>query len=81
MPILTETVMTRTATVPGLLTSLGRARSERQLRRELELELADYATSMDRDELAALVAGRGGADSEVAAILSRQAGVELFRVS
>ncbi|MGY1594054.1 hypothetical protein ACI789_01515 [Geodermatophilus sp. SYSU D00965] len=65
----------------SLLDALGRARAERRARRVLEQELADYATPADRDELAALFAGRGPSGSEAAAILARQAGVQLFRVS
>jgi putative aminopeptidase FrvX len=65
----------------NLLDSFGRVRSERRARRVLEQELADYTTAADRDELAALLAGRGSADSETAEILSRQARVELFRAS
>ncbi|MGY1643373.1 hypothetical protein ACI782_19890 [Geodermatophilus sp. SYSU D00703] len=65
----------------SLLGSLGRARAERRARRVLEQELADYATPADRDELAALIAGRGSADSEAAGILAGQARVQLFRAS
>jgi hypothetical protein len=58
---------------------LSRARSERHARRALERELADYATASDRDQLAALLAGRG-VGAEACDILSRQARAELFRV-
>lgn len=51
-----------------------------QSRRVLERELADYATPAERDELAALLDGRGAADSLAADILSRQARRELFRI-
>jgi hypothetical protein len=62
-----------------LLGSLVRARAERRARRVLEQELADYATPADRDELTALIAGRGPAGSDAAAILAGQARVQLFR--
>jgi hypothetical protein len=83
-----ETVMQGTAfaiaaTTPdlGFLASLRRRRDERRARRALERELADYATVSDRDDLAALIAGRGDADSDVAAVLVRQARGDLFRAS
>src|SRR3712207_7632938 len=64
-----ETVMQGTAfaiaaTTPdlGFLASLRRRRDERRARRALERELADYATVSDRDDLAALIAGRGDAE-------------------
>ena len=60
--------------------SLARSlRRRRAARRALERELADYATASDRDDLAALIAGRGVADSEAAAVLVRQARRDLFR--
>ena len=55
------------------------ATTVRQSRRVLEQELADYATSADRDALAALLDGRGATDSLAADILGRQAQRELFR--
>ncbi|MGY1681715.1 hypothetical protein [Geodermatophilus sp. SYSU D01176] len=69
------------ATTPdlGWTGSLRRRRAERQARRALEREIADYATASDRDDLAALIAGRGVADSEAAAALVRQARRDLFR--
>jgi hypothetical protein len=72
-----------TATTPdlGLGTWLRRRRDERRARRALEHELADYATVSDRDELAALIAGRGDADSAAAAVLVRQARSDLFRAN
>ncbi len=77
-----------TATTPhlGLGTWLRRRRDERRARRALELELADYATVSDRDDLAALIAGRGdadsaAADSAAADVLVRQARRDLFRAS
>jgi transposase len=60
--------------------SLARSlRRRRAARRALERELADYATASDRDDLAALIAGRGVADSEAAAVLVRQVRRDLFR--
>ncbi len=87
MPIDTkETVMQGTAfaiaaTTPdlGWVDSLRRRRAERRAHRALERELADYATASDRDDLAALIAGRGVADSEAAAVLVRQVRRDLFR--
>jgi hypothetical protein len=75
--------ITTTATTPdlGLGTWLRRRRDERRARRALEHELADYATVSDRDDLAALIAGRGDADSAAAAVLVRQARGDLFRAS
>lgn len=72
-----------TATTPdvGLLASLGRRRAQRRARRALERELAGYATVSDRDDLAALIAGRGDADGEAADVLVRQARRDLFRAS
>jgi hypothetical protein len=72
-----------TATRPdlGLGTWLRRRRDERRARRALERELADYATVSDRDDLAALIAGRGDADSAAAAVLVRQARSDLFRAN
>ena len=72
-----------TATTPdlGLLKSLGRRRAQRRARRVLERELADYATVSDRDDLAALIAGRGDADGEAADVLVEQARRDLFRAS
>ena len=62
--------------------SLARSlRRRRAARRALERELADYATASDRDDLAALIAGRGVADSEAAAVLVRQARRDLFRAN
>ncbi|SDL79527.1 hypothetical protein SAMN05660642_00835 [Geodermatophilus siccatus] len=84
----TETVMQGTAfaitaTTPdlGFLASLRRRRDERRARRALERELADYATASDRDDLAALIAGRGDADGATADVLVRQARRDLFRAS
>jgi hypothetical protein len=84
----TETVMQGTAfaiaaTTPdrGFLASLRRRRDERRVRRNLERELADYATVSDRDDLAALIAGRGDVDSATADVLVRQARGDLFRAN
>jgi hypothetical protein len=63
----------------GLVNRLRRRRDERRARQALERELADYATLGDRDDLAALIAGRGVTDSEAAAVLVRQARRDLFR--
>jgi hypothetical protein len=85
-PDTTETAMQGTAfaiadTTPdlGLVNWLRRRRDERRARRTLERELADYATLGDRDDLAALMAGWGAADSDAAAILVHQARRDLFR--
>ena len=66
------------ATTPdlGWVDSLRRRRAAS---RALERELADYATASDRDDLAALIAGRGVGDSEAADVLVRQARRDLFR--
>jgi hypothetical protein len=58
---------------------LRRRRTERRAARALARELAGYATVSDRDDLAALIAGRGVADSEAAEVLVRQARQDLFR--
>jgi len=73
--------ITTTATTPdlGLVHWLRRRRDERRARQALERELADYATLGERDELAALIAGRGVSDSEAAAVLVRQTRRDLFR--
>src|SRR3954454_18071120 len=70
-----------TATTPdlGLGKWLRRRRDERRDRRAVERELADYATASDRDDLAALIAGRGDADGETADALVRQVRRDLFR--
>ncbi len=84
----TETAMHGTAfaitdTTPdlGWVESLRHRRAERRARHALERELADYATVSDRDDLAALIAGRGAADSEAATVLVRQAHRHLFRAN
>jgi hypothetical protein len=63
----------------GLVHWLRRRQNERRARQALERELADYATLSDRDDLAALIAGRGDTDSEAAAVLVRQTRRDLFR--
>ena len=72
-----------TATTPdlGLWKSLGRRRAQRRARRALEREFADYATVSDRDDLAALIAGRGDADGEAADVLVKQGRRDLCRAS
>ncbi len=72
-----------TDTTPELtfLEALRRRRAERRARRAVERELADYATVSDRDDLAALIAGRGDVDSEAADVLVRQARRDLFRTT
>ena len=65
----------------GWTASLRRRRAERRAHRALEREIADYATASDRDDLAALIAGRGDADGEAADVLVRQARLDLFRAS
>ena len=79
--VMQGTAFAITATTPELpfLEALRRRRAERRARRAVERELADYATVSDRDDLAALIAGRGDADSEAAAVLVRQARRDLFR--
>jgi ethanolamine utilization protein EutA (predicted chaperonin) len=69
------------ATTPdlGWVDSLRRRRAGRRARRALERELADYATASARDDLAALIAGHGVADSDAADVLVRQARRDLFR--
>jgi hypothetical protein len=70
-----------TATTPDLGFGKGRRRRQekRRARRALARELADYATASERDDLAALIAGRGDADSETADALVRQVRRDLFR--
>jgi hypothetical protein len=72
-----------TATAPdlGLGKWLRRRRDARRDRRAFARELADYATVSERDDLAALIAGRGDADSAAADVLVRQARRDLFRAS
>lgn len=57
------------------------AHSERHAHRALAQEPAAHATSGDRDDLAALVDGRGYTDSEAAEILASQAHVDVLRDS
>ena len=76
-----ETVMPWTAARYRLRTRVGRARSERHAHRALAQELSAYATPADRDELTALLAGRGYTDCEAADILAAQARVEMLRDS
>ena len=64
-------------TTPDL--GLGNWLRRRRAARALARELADYATVSDRDDLAALIAGRGFADSETADVLVGQARRDLFR--
>ncbi|MGY1794322.1 hypothetical protein ACI796_10085 [Geodermatophilus sp. SYSU D00525] len=68
--------MTRTA--PRLLAPFGRGSVWQRSRRALERELADYATTADRDDLAALLEGRGSERGLAAEILGRQAHRALF---
>jgi hypothetical protein len=68
-----------TAACAGLHTVVGRARRERRMHRALAQERADYATPAERDELAALIAGLGYGDSEVAELQARQAHVGMLR--
>ena len=65
--------MSRHPHVPGTLTLLGRARTERRARRALEQELAGFATQAERDCLETLMAETGAADDQVVAILRGQA--------
>ncbi|MGY1633192.1 hypothetical protein ACI784_15945 [Geodermatophilus sp. SYSU D01186] len=65
----------------GRPSAFGRRSSLGRTFRALERELADYATVADRDELAALLDGRGAGESLAADILSRQAQRDLFRAS
>ncbi|MGY1779723.1 hypothetical protein [Geodermatophilus sp. SYSU D01036] len=62
----------------SLLTPSRRGSVWQRSRRALERELADYATTADRDELAALLEGRGAGESLAAEILGRQAHRALF---
>src|SRR3954452_17518091 len=64
-----------------LCDSLILARAQRRERRHLAHELADYATTADRDDLAALIDGRGYAAGTAADILPRQALGNLFRAA
>ena len=70
-----------TAACSGFRTRLGRARSTRRAHRALARELASYATSADRDELATLFDERGGTGDEAAVILAGQAHVAMLRDS
>ena len=65
----------------GWTASLRRRRGERLAHRALEREYDDYATASDRDDLAALIAGRCVADREAAAVLVRHVRRDLFRAS
>ncbi len=51
----------------------------RRSRRALAREMADYSTAAERDDLAALLVGRGAGDSLAAALLDREAYRALFR--
>jgi hypothetical protein len=73
--------MSRHPYTAGPLALLTRARAERRARRELEQELAGYATPADRDGLGALVEQSGLTDDDVAGILRSQAQAQLFRVA
>ncbi|MGY1641942.1 hypothetical protein ACI782_12525 [Geodermatophilus sp. SYSU D00703] len=55
------------------------ASSTRRAHRALTRELADYVTPAERDDLMALIVGRGAADCAAAEILARQAYGDLFR--
>jgi hypothetical protein len=70
-----------TGTTPdlGFGKGLRRRQEKRRARRALARELADYATASERDDLAALIAGHGDADSEAADALVRQVRRDLFR--
>src|SRR3954453_16752930 len=65
----------------ALRDSLIPPRAQRRERRPLAHELADYATTADRDDLAALIDGRGYAAGTAANILTRQALGNLFRAA
>ena len=65
----------------GLRDSLILARAERRERRNLARELADYTTTADRDDLAALIDGRGYAAGTAADILTGQVLANLFRAA
>jgi len=75
-----EKVMSRQLNATGPLALLTRARAERRARRELERELAGYATPAERDGLGALFEQSGMTDHDVAGILRGQAQAQLFRV-
>ena len=67
-----------TAACVGLRAAVDRARSRRRAHRALARELADYATPA---ELAALIAGRGHGDGQVAELQARQARLGMLRDS
>ena len=73
--------MSRISACFGLRACVSDACSKRQAHRTLEQELAAYATPADRDELAALIAGRGYTDCEAADVLTGQAYVDMLRDS
>ncbi|MGY1784413.1 hypothetical protein [Geodermatophilus sp. SYSU D00698] len=64
--------------MPSLLTPSRRGSVWQRSRRALERELADYATTADRDDLTALLEGRGSGESLAAELLGRQAHRALF---
>jgi hypothetical protein len=72
--------MSRHSHVLSPFALLTRGSAERRARRELERELAGYATPADRDGLGALVEQGGLTDDDVAGILRSQAQAQLFRV-
>lgn len=73
--------MSRISARFGLRAYVSHARSKRHAHRDLAQELATYATPADRDELAALIAGRGYTDCEAADVLTGQAHVDMLRDS
>jgi hypothetical protein len=73
------TVMSWTAACSGLRAVVTRARRQRHAHQALAQELAAYAGPTDRDELAALIEGRGHLGCEEAEILARVAHVDILR--
>jgi hypothetical protein len=72
--------MSHHSQTPGPLALFTRARAERRAQRTLAQELADYATTAEREGLEVLIAEAGTTDDEVARILHGQAQAQLFRV-
>ena len=76
-----EAAVSWTSACFGLCAYISRARSKRHAHRTLAQEVAACATPVDRDELAALIAGRGYTDCEAADVLTGQAYVDMLRDS
>jgi hypothetical protein len=76
-----EAVMPWFPTRSKLHAFVTRARAERRAHQALVQELASYASPIDRDELTALIEGRGYPDCEEAEILARAAYAGILRDS